>query len=51
MGRAGACRGLLGGHSVETEDRLRRTVGRERCVVCWGPLVETRDLRWETWRE
>ena len=34
MGRAGACRGLLRGHSVETEDRLRRTVGRERCVAC-----------------
>ena len=33
MGRAGACGGLLGGHSVKTEDRLRRTVGRERCVL------------------
>ena len=43
MGRAGACRGLLGGHSVKTEDRLRRTVGRERCVICWDERFEVGD--------
>ena len=45
MGRAGACRGLLEGHSGKTEDRFRRTVGRERCVMCWVPL--SRDERFE----